>query len=68
MTGQTDAAAERSAHVTRGGTDAPTHWPIVEVAPGRWQLRAIAERDAEIARLRAELDDLRRRKPWEIGP
>jgi hypothetical protein len=57
MPEQSDAAAERSAHVVRGspniaGTNPQDLWPVAEVTPGRWQLRAVAERDADIARLR----------------
>jgi hypothetical protein len=55
MSGQGDAAAERSAHVTRGETPGVSRSPVVETAPGVFQLRAIVERDAEIARLQAEV-------------
>lgn len=59
--GQTDAAAERTAHVARGAPDVLSAYagagPVVEVSPGVWTLRAIAERDAEIARLRQVIDD-----------
>lgn len=58
--GQSNAAAERSAHVTRNGpAPAETVSPCVEVAPGVFRLRAIVERDVEIARLRAEVAALR---------
>lgn len=54
MSGQSTAAAERSYHAPaeREGT---VSGPVVEVSPGVFQLRAIVERDAEIARLRREL-------------
>lgn len=40
---QDTAAAERSAHVERGPAQSPGAWPVVEVAPGVWQLRRIWE-------------------------
>lgn len=56
MTGQRDAAAERSAgEPAREGAE----WPVVEVAPGVWRLRAIVEMEAENERLRAEVASLR---------
>jgi hypothetical protein len=59
---QRDDAAERSAHVVRNTTAAMIcDNPVVEVAPGVFQLRAIAERDAEIARLRAEVETIKSR-------
>jgi hypothetical protein len=60
---QSNEAAERSASVVRGSnyTEASYGCPVVEIAPGVWQLRAVAERDAEIALLRAERDTMERR-------
>jgi len=55
MSEQTNAAAERSAHVTRGGGVVPAEWPVVQLPDGTWQLKAVAERDAEIEKLRAAL-------------
>lgn len=46
MTEQSNAAAERSAHVARTATRA-LDVPVVEVAPGVWKLRAVAELEAE---------------------
>ncbi len=43
MTAQSTAAAERSAHVTRGPAQSPAACPVVEVAPGVWKLRRVAE-------------------------
>ena len=47
MTNQSNEAAERSAHVTRGNKPAPTNWPIVQVANDVWKLRAIVELEEE---------------------
>jgi len=54
MTNQSNAAAERSAHVTRGVREVPAEWPVVQLPDGTWQLKAVVERDAEIEKLRAE--------------
>lgn len=60
MSEQSDAAAERSAHVTRGAAaPAPTRSPVVEIAPGVWKLRVVVDLEAEIARLQAENTALR---------
>jgi hypothetical protein len=56
---QSRAAAERSAHVTRGPEAAAVVSPVVEVRPGVCQLRAVVERDAEIERLRAQIGAMR---------
>lgn len=55
MTDQSNAAAERSAHVTRGSGVVPAEWPVVQLPDGTWQLKAVAERDAEIEKLRAAI-------------
>jgi len=57
---QSDAAAERSAHVLRdeprpGGVLAP----MVEVEPGVWRLRIIVELEARLAAAKAERDAAR---------
>jgi hypothetical protein len=59
--GQDTAAAERSAHVLRGGQEALSTQagPIVEVAPGYWKLRAIHELEVKLAAAEAERDELR---------
>ncbi|WKV16927.1 hypothetical protein [Microcystis phage MJing1] len=64
MTEQSNAAAERSAHVTRGAAQAPGADILVEVAPGVFKLRAIVEVEQQRDRLRqgveralAEIDD-----------
>ena len=56
--GQSNAAAERSAHVTRGVSRTAEDSFIVEVSPGRYQLKAVVERDREIAELRARIAEL----------
>ena len=60
MSEQTNAAAERSAHVTRGSSVVPAEWPVVQLPDGTWQLKSVAERDAEIEKLRAALRDIAR--------
>lgn len=47
MTDQTSAAAERSAHVSRGPDPGQTISPVVEIAPGVFRLRAIVEAEAQ---------------------
>jgi len=58
MTDQSNAAAERSAHVTRGNSNVRAEWPVVQLPDGTWQLKAVVERDAEIEKLRAAVQDL----------
>lgn len=55
---QDTAAAERSAHVLRGGRESvgTQGGPIVEVAPGYWKLRAIHELEVKLAAVAAERD------------
>ena len=43
MTNQSNEAAERSAHVTRGDKPTPAEWPVVQLADGSWKLRVIVE-------------------------
>lgn len=51
MSEQSNAAAERSAHVTRNGPDkADTISPVVETAPGIYRLRVLVEAEARAAR------------------
>jgi hypothetical protein len=59
MSEQNDAAAERSAHVERGPRRIPGESFLVEVSPGVFQIKAVAEAVAEAERLRAERDRLR---------
>ena len=47
MTNQSNEAAERSAHVTRGNKPTPAEWPIVQLADGSWKLKVIVELEAE---------------------
>lgn len=58
MSEQTKAAAERSAHVTRGAGPTIKEVPIAEVSKGVFQLKAIIKANAEIARLRAALEKI----------
>jgi len=63
---QRDEAAERSASIVReAAPDASC--PAVEVAPGVWQLRAVAERDAAIRALLGAIEDVEISQPgaWE---
>ena len=55
MTNQSNAAAERSVHIIRGGREVLAACPVVQLPGGKWQLKAIVERDAEIEKLRAAL-------------
>jgi hypothetical protein len=43
MSEQSNAAAERSAHVTRAGSAAPAEWPMVQLPDGSWQLKSVAD-------------------------
>lgn len=47
MTNQSNEAAERSAHVTRGNKPAPAEWPIVQIADGSWKLKSIVKLEEE---------------------
>ena len=47
MTNQSNEAAERSAHVTRGNKPTPAEWPIVQLADGSCKLKAIVQLEAE---------------------
>ena len=58
MAGQNDAAAERSAHVERGERRIPGESFLVEVRPGVFQIKAVAEAEREVARLRAALEKI----------
>ena len=58
MVNQSNSAAERSAHVTRGSAPTIKENILVEVSKGSFQLKAVAEAEKEIARLRAELEKI----------
>jgi len=61
MSEQNNAAAERSAHVERGpARRIPGESFLVEVSPGVFQIKAVAEAVAEAERLRAGLLEARR--------
>ena len=47
MTNQSNEAAERSAHVTRGDKPTPAEWPVVQLADGSWKLRIVIELEEE---------------------
>jgi hypothetical protein len=55
---QNNAAAERSAHVTRGSATTIKETFLVEVSKGVFQLKAVAEVQQEAARLRAALEKI----------
>jgi hypothetical protein len=57
---QSNAAAERSAHVERGSARRiPGEAFLLEVSPGVFQLKALVEALREVERLRAEVASLR---------
>ena len=58
MSEQNNAAAERSAHVTRGSATTIKETFLVEVSKGVFQLKAVAEAEKEVARLRAALEKI----------
>lgn len=58
MTNQTNEAAERSAHVTRGEKPAPAEWPVVRMLDGTWKLKSVVALEARIAELEAALQDM----------
>ena len=47
MTNQSNEAAERSAHVTRGDRPTLAEWPVVQLADGSWKLRIVIELEEE---------------------
>lgn len=57
MAGQNNAAAERSAHVERGERRIPGESFLVEVAPGVFQIKAVAEAQREVAQLQRDCAD-----------
>lgn len=62
MTNQTNEAAERSAHVTRGEKPAPAEWPVVRMPDGAWKLKSVVALEARIAELEAALKEARRER------
>ncbi len=58
MSEQNNAAAERSAHVTRGSATTIKETFLVEVSKGVFQLKAVAEAEKEAARLRSALEKI----------
>ena len=57
MTNQTNEAAERSAHVTRGEKSPPAEWPVVRMPDGTWKLKSVVALEARIAELEAALGE-----------
>lgn len=55
MSDQSNSAAERSAHVTRGEKPAPAEWPVVRMPDGTWKLKSVAALQKRIAELEAAL-------------
>ena len=55
MSDQSNSAAERSAHVTRGEKPAPAEWPVVRMPDGTWKLKSVVALEARIAELEAAL-------------
>jgi hypothetical protein len=58
MAEQSKEAAERSAHVTRGSVQKAHEYFLKEVSPGRFQLKAVADAEQEVARLRSALEKI----------
>lgn len=57
--GQSNSAAERSAHVVRGNPPKEERsWPVRQLPDGSWQLKAVIERDEEILALRVALQEI----------
>jgi len=48
MSDQSNSAAERSAHVTRGEKPAPAEWPVVRMPDGTWKLKSVVALEAAL--------------------
>jgi hypothetical protein len=59
MTNQSNEAAERSAHVTRGSAPTTSDSVMLEVSPGVFKLRVLVEAEHEIEMLKADVASLR---------
>jgi hypothetical protein len=68
VTEQSNSAAERSAHVTRGDAPLPTDWPVVRMPDGTWRLKSIVALEARIAELEAALKQIEDTDPDESTP
>lgn len=55
MTNQSNSAAERSAHVTRGEKPAPAEWTVVRMPDGTWKLKSVVALEARIAELEGKM-------------
>lgn len=60
MSDQSNSAAERSAHVTRGEKPPPAEWPVVRMPDGTWKLKSVMALEARIAELEAALSSIAR--------
>jgi hypothetical protein len=58
VTEQSKEAAERSAHVIRGSVYKAHEYFLKEVSPGRFQLKAVADAEQEVVRLRSALEKI----------
>jgi hypothetical protein len=58
MTNQSNEAAERSAHVTRGDKPTPAEWPVIQLADGTWKLRIVVELEEERDLWKQRYEDL----------
>ena len=67
MTNQSNEAAERSAHVTRGDKPTPAEWPVVQLADGSWKLKAIVELEEERDLWKSKFMDLNQDRVIERG-
>lgn len=57
--GQSNSAAERSAHVVRGNLPKEERrWPIRQLRDGSWRLNVVVEREEEILALRVALQEI----------
>jgi hypothetical protein len=57
--GQSNSAAERSAHVVRGNPPKEERrWPIRQLRDGSWRLNVVVEREEEILELRVALQEI----------
>jgi hypothetical protein len=67
VTNQSNEAAERSAHVTRGDKPTPAEWPVVQLADGSWKLKAIVELEEERDLWKSKYTDLDQDRVIERG-
>jgi hypothetical protein len=58
MSDQSNEAAERSAHVTRGDKPTPAEWPVIQLADGTWKLKIVVELEEERDLWKQRYEDL----------